>query len=93
MSLPRVVLATAEVTIGDDTVVVRSLSRSEAVRLTNDFAGDPDRAEDFVLACGVGVSQDEARAWREAAPVDDGGALVEAILQVSGLTEGASKSG
>lgn len=91
MSLPVVKMPTAVVKIADLDVEVRGLTRAQALRIVT-FKDDPDGAEAFVLACGAGVSEAEAQAWRESTPSDDVGLLVDKILEISGLTEGAQKS-
>lgn len=91
MSLPDRSLKTDIVVVGDDKVQIRSLSRSEAIRIQG-FAGDLDAAENFILACGADVTEDEARAWRANVSAEDGGVVIDAICELSGLVEGAQKS-
>lgn len=92
MALPVVALPSASVKIGDAEVEVRSLSRIEARAFFKRYAEDSDASEDFLLSCGVGVSEEEACAWRASTPSDVVDALITAILELSALTEGAQKS-
>lgn len=93
MSLPeRPPLETSFVMLDDDKVEIRRLSRAETIRLSA-FSGNVDAAENFVLACGAGVTEDEARAWREKVSPEDAAVVVDAICELSGLVEGAQKSG
>jgi hypothetical protein len=89
--LPAVPLPRDEVVVAGERVLVRSLSRSEVVRVA-EFKDNPDGAEDFILACGVGVSVDEAHAWRDTVDADVAGLVIDRICELSGLTEGAQKS-
>lgn len=91
MGLPVVKLPRTTVMVGGEPVEVRGLSRAEAMRLPH-FRDDPDAAETFLLARGVGISEDEALAWRNESPVDAVGVLVDAIIDLSGLGEEVSKS-
>lgn len=93
--LPPVPLPTDTVSVAGTDIVVRGLSRAEATRIAK-FNGDVDAAESFVLARGVGISEDDAKAWRDATPPDVAGLVVDRIIELSGLTdhpEGATKSG
>lgn len=92
MGLPSIPLPKDIVEVGGDKVEVRGLSRAEVIKLQT-FNGDMDAVENFVLSCGTGVSEDEAKEWRGAVPADEAGNLIDRIVELSGLTEGASKSG
>lgn len=92
MSLPSVPLPRDEVVVGGEKVLVRGLSRSEVLRIAA-FQGDPDKAENFIVSCGVGVSLEEAQAWRDSIPPETASPLVDRICELSGLVEGAQKSG
>jgi hypothetical protein len=83
MSLPTK-LSTDTVELHGTDIAIRSLSRAEAIRL-GEFRDDVAAAEVFILTCGTGVSEDEARAFREGNGVDDAGKLVDAILILSRL--------
>jgi len=91
VSLPVVPLPTDIVSVGGAEVKVRGLSRSETIRL-QDFAGNMDGAENHVLACGVGVTEDEAAEWRANTPPDVARIVLDRICELSGLDEGAQKS-
>lgn len=91
MSLPRPPLATDVVVVGDEKVEVRSLSRSEATRLRS-LGDDYEAAESWIVACGTGVTPEEAAAWRDEIDPASAGVVVDRIMQLSGLAEEASKS-
>lgn len=91
-SLPPVPLPTDTVNVAGVDVPVRGLSRSESLHITQ-MNGDIDAAETYLLARGAGVSEEDAKAWRDSAPADAVGAVVDRIVELSGLTEGAQKSG
>lgn len=90
--LPSVPLPTDTVEVAGIEVKVRGLSRAEALRI-RDFAGDMDQAENHILACGAGVTELEAAEWRNSVAPDVAGAVVDRICELSGLVEGAQKSG
>lgn len=85
-------LPTRHVALGDTKVEIRSLSRVEALRVAQ-LSGDVEAIDNFILAAGTGVTEDEAKAWRARATPDDAAAVVDAICELSGLFEGAQKSG
>lgn len=93
MSLPVVALPTDVVAVAGAEVKVRGLSRAEALKIHTAFAGDLASAETFILACGVGVTEDEAADWRDNTPPEPVGVVVDRIIELSGLAEGAQKSG
>ena len=67
---------------------VRALSRAEAIRL-KDFAEKTAEGESLVLKLGVVdpvLSDDDVRAWRDAAPAEEIETVLGAILDMSGLT-------
>jgi len=75
-------------------VRVRGLSRAEAFRVQK--AGDPDAMERLVVFLGLvepRLTEDEVAAWYEAAPAGEIDLLVRPIQELSGLSEGAAKSG
>ena len=90
VSLPTAPIPRDEVKIGNEAVLIRGLSRSEVVRIAK---MEPDEAENFVLCCGVGISIEEAAAWRADVPADFASPLIDRICELSGLAEGAQKSG
>ena len=89
VSLPREPIPRDEVKIGNEAVLVRGLSRSEVVQLAR---MEPDAAEDFLVACGCGISLEEAKTWRDEVPPDFPTPLLERIAELSGLSDGAQKS-
>lgn len=92
MTLPAVPLPRDKVDVGGEQVEVRALSRSEVSRLAR-FAGDNDAAETFVLACGTDLTEEEAQTWRDSVHTDTAGPVIDRICELSGLGEGAQKSG
>jgi hypothetical protein len=86
MALPVVPLGTGTVVIGGETVAIKSLSRADALQL-NGFKGREDEAEVFVIMCGTGCTADEAKAFREGNDTETAGLLIDAILELSGLTD------
>lgn len=85
MSLPIKPLAWDSVEIAGEKVRYRSLSRAEALRMGT-FAGREDEAEVFILTCGTGCTEDEARAFRDGNDTETAGLLVDGIIILSGLT-------
>ena len=90
--LPPFPLLRSSVDLDGHKVEIRALSRAEILQLAR-FQDDPDAGEDHVLAAGAEIDIDEAREWRRSTPPEIAGLVVDAILELSGLTEGAQKSG
>lgn len=84
MALPKIQFEEAEV----HGVKIRGLSRSEAMKLAA-FAEDPDAAEIYIISAVTGYSEEEVTQWRNETAAGPVGEIVEKILQLSGLTEGA----
>ncbi len=85
MPLPIPALPSGSIDLGGGAVVeYRSLSRAQAMKLQG-YKGREDQAEDWIVACGLGITVKEAHAWRDAVPFDVGGRLVDAIIEISGL--------
>lgn len=85
-------MPTDTVKVGDGKVEVRGLSRAEYVHL-NTYADDPEAAEAFVLACGTGLSEEEAAAWLAATPTVAAGHVLDRIAELSGEDEGKDGPG
>lgn len=86
-------LPTHKIELEAGTVEVRALSRAEAMKLPQ-YQGQADEAEVFILSAAVvdpQFSEDEVRQWRDGSPADEIGLVVDTILELSGLTEGAEK--
>lgn len=95
-TLPSVPLPTETIVVAGAEILIRGLSRSEAIRIGGEFAGNLDAAETFVIARGCDISEEDARLWREATPPDVVGEVADRIIVLSGLAdtpEGATKSG
>lgn len=86
-TLPVVPLPTRTVEVGGVDVTFRALSRSEALKVTTEFRDDPDGAEIYILALGVGVTEAEAKAWREVTDVEEAGKVIDGIVYLSGLAD------
>jgi hypothetical protein len=76
---------------GED-VTIRSLSRAEALHLQS-FQGREADAEPFIVSKGASVSEDEAQKWLNSTDTETAGVLIDAILDLSGLTNAAPKAG
>lgn len=83
--LPVIGLPTSTEEVGGMTVTFRSLSRSEALKFTTEFRGKADEAETYLLACGMGISLEEAQQWRETTPPAEAGKVIDGIVYLSGL--------
>ena len=86
MALPDVPLPTGSVTIGGIEVPLRALPRSAVLHMRS-FRNDVDDAEPYIVAKSAGVTIEEATAWLDSVELDVGGALIEAILRLSGLMD------
>lgn len=84
--LPRPTLPVGSIDLAGTVVEYRSLSRSQAIQLET-FRADPDGAEDWIISCGLGITQAEAHDWRDAVQLELVGPLIDAILEISGLTD------
>lgn len=92
-ALPTIALPTNSVEVGGQPVKFRSLSRKEAMHLTQDFRDNPDAAEVFILAAGVGVTEAEAEEWRNSTDPIEAGKVIDGILILSGLADGQDPKG
>lgn len=79
---------------GVGSVHVRGLTRAEVMGLNEYRAGDPDIFNAKFLAAGMAdpqLTEDEVRDWMAACPFGEVEAITAAILELSGLAEGADK--
>lgn len=83
MPLTRVAFATAEV----HGIQIRGLSRGEALRIPQ--FEDPAEAEVFVLVAATATAEDEVREWYRTTPTAVAGEVIDRILELSGLVDGA----
>lgn len=90
MTLPTPPLPTDLVVIADQEIKVRGLSRSEATRLRG---MELSAAEVHVLACGCGLTETEAAEWLGSVLAEVAAPVLDRICELSGLVEGAQKSG
>lgn len=76
-----------ELEVGPWTVRIRGLSRAEYLRIGDLARGEStDRAEVVTLALGLvdpALSEDEVRAWRDAATSDEVDAVSSAVIELS----------
>ncbi|MFI7677870.1 hypothetical protein [Actinophytocola sp. NPDC049390] len=92
---------TDEVDLGDGTVTVRGLTRGEITRARAaasraDKADQVTTLDNHFIAAGLvepEMTVAEVAEWLESAPAGDSVAVLTAIQQLSGLAEGAQKSG
>lgn len=82
--LPIKPLATESTSINGILVDIRSLSRSEVVRLRALLNEDGD-AEAFVISCSTGESVEEAAKWLDSVDNAEASLLVNTIWKLSGL--------
>lgn len=88
MALPIKALPTATVVVEGTNVDVRGLSRSEALKLSTNFtAATAEDAEIFIVVCGTGVSEDEAREWLGSTDATTAGIVIDKIVELSGLSD------
>lgn len=93
----KVAGSTTEHKIGNDTVIIRGLTRDESLEVRR-FRDSDDlaAADNFVIHCGLvepALSLEDVALW---ASQDEAGALTllsNHIAELSGLLEGAGKSG
>ena len=88
---------TEEYPIGDDVVIIRGLTRDESLSMRKaGEAGDLAAADNMLIHYGLvepAMSVEDVAAW---AVADSAGTLVDlsqAIARLSGMVEGAGKSG
>jgi hypothetical protein len=87
-TLPTIPLPTREIVVGGGTVKITSLTRADALYVKSHFDdGTADAAEAFIVAKGVGVTEEEAAAWIASTPVKDAGLVIDGIIYLSGLAE------
>lgn len=85
MALPKIALPSSSIELGGERVEFHSLSRSQALKL-NGYQGREDEAEDFMLASALDVSLEEAHEWRDSTDLETVGQLIDAVIELSGLT-------
>lgn len=92
--LPSIPLPSDTVDIHGTPVTVRALSRAEALRLSTQFSREKaDEAEAYMLACGTGVTVEEAAEWLASIDTDTGGVLIDRIAELSGIKPEIDKDG
>ena len=85
MTLPTGHLATSSVEVNGQVVEYRSLSRKEVLKCAADYKDNVDGAENFLLMCGTGCTEEEAIAFRENTDPNEAGKLIDGIIYLSGL--------
>lgn len=82
---------------GGGTVRVRALTRAEALRIAAEKKGGGTAVlERKLLAAGLvepQITEAEAEAWQQSASADAVRAVSDRIAELSGMVEGAAKSG
>jgi hypothetical protein len=83
-----------------DSVIVRALSRAEVMDLRKTLKDDEDTSnlefESKVIAAGMvepQMSIKDVKVWQKSSPAGELDAVVTAIMELSGMGEGAQKSG
>ena len=84
--LPKIPLPTGTVDVGDHTVIIRGLSRSEYQRVGLLGRANIHEAETVILSAGAGVSEEEAKTWLETTDPESAGIVLDAIYALSGGT-------
>lgn len=92
---------TEDVPIGDSSVKVRRLTRAEVKAATEEARDgkgvvDHDRAEILFISKALvdpEMTPDEVTEWLDGAPAGDSVAVMTVVSRLSGLEEGAQKSG
>lgn len=86
MSLPTGRLATRKVELSGGEVEVRALTLAQSR-----IAGQLEDVERIVCAVSfsTGTPKEDVEAWLESAPAGDATKILNAIMDVSGLSEGA----
>lgn len=88
--LPAVPARTEEIDVSGTQVTVRSLTVSEVRRIQG---CDADAADALAVSLAVGCTVEEAGAWLATVPADVAFRVMSAVFRLSGLDEGATKSG
>lgn len=93
MGLPKIKLPTKEVLLSDGSAVeVRGLTRAEVLELQKIGQEDQSKFEPASLEKAIeGVTAEEAAAWIASTPFGDVDAVLQAILDLSGIEGGAEK--
>lgn len=90
MSLPTPLPDVSEVDVGGTLVRIRGLTREEAMRLTG-VATDMPQLERELIALATDTPLDEVAVWYGKVAAAAVQPLVQAIMELSGLTEDAGK--
>lgn len=88
--LPIPALPSGTVEIGGVEVPFHSLSRSQALKV-HGFVGREDEAETYILSCGADIPLEQAQLWRDSVDVETAGKLIDAIIVISGLSNGPTE--
>lgn len=95
--LLAITLPTRDVAVDGDVVRVRGLSREEVCRLTDAASkGTVDEVDTLVLTYGMVdpvLTAEEVVAWRRSAPTQVIEPVSDAIIELSGIAEGAQFRG
>ena len=92
MALPVGQLAKSTVEVNGESVPIRSLSRTEAMRIKA-ISEDLDETEVHILMCGTDSTREEVDAFRASSDAGCVDVLVEAIARLSGIMPQENGSG
>ena len=84
MPLPAVPLTKGSHVIAGSAVPIRALSRAEVLRMRAIAQASGD-AEAFIISRSATMTEEEAITWLDSVDNDTATALVQAILEISGL--------
>jgi hypothetical protein len=97
MTLPVKALPSETLDIEGQKVLVRGLSRTEAMHFTTGFTEEAmpgvlveeraNAAEVYLLVKGVGVTEAEAEEWRNTTDLETVGFIVEKVVELSALID------
>lgn len=92
----KATLRTTEVPLDDGELVVavRALSRGEVAKAKKDFS--KDQVENALISLALvdpKLTPEEVAEWLDEAPAGDSVAVMSAVAELSGMSEGADKSG
>ena len=94
MSLPKVSGPTTTVSVDGHLITVRGLTRGENAQVSRFIDQKQiEEAEIFILGRGTDTADDEAAGWYRDTPNADVEKVLNAIGDLTRLTEGAAKSG
>jgi hypothetical protein len=91
MALPKINVPRDTITVDDQELEVRGLTRAETLVLNSVIEREPLEADYHVLAMGTGTPLAEAKEWLDNAPLSTSGPIIKRILELSGIAEESPK--